>query len=96
VDGPWSISVSKFVANALHFETADADPGSYEPGDLSADSGVTIDDAVILRLYLVHTIVNGEPPFIGPLQAADLNGDGMVNAQDLLLLSRELAEATAP
>ncbi len=95
VDGPWSISVSKFVANALHFETADADPGSYEPGDLSADSGVTIDDAVILRLYLVHTIVNGEPPFVGPVQAADLNGDGVVNAQDLLLLSRELAEATA-
>jgi hypothetical protein len=96
MDGPWSVSVSKFVANALHFKTSDPDPGSYTSGDLSADTLLSVDDAVILRLYLVDTIVHGEPPFIGPLLAADLNGDGVVNAQDLLLLASELAESAVP
>ncbi len=55
------------------------------PGDVNGDGAVDAADYAALRLYIVGKPVDGFVP-----EAADLNGDNKVNAQDLVLLSKFL------
>ena len=55
------------------------------PGDVNGDGEVDSADYEALRLYIVGKQVQGFVP-----EAADLNEDGKINAQDLVLLMRKL------
>ena len=56
-------------------------PQPIIPGDVNGDGEVDDIDYTALKLYIVGKPVKGFVP-----EAADLNGDGIVNAQDLVLL----------
>jgi hypothetical protein len=61
-------------------------------GDLNEDEAVDVVDLAILQHWLAGHVEAGMPPFRAPLAAAQLNGDETVDARDLLLLARRLAE----
>ena len=56
-------------------------PQPIIPGDVNGDGEVDDIDYTALKLYIVGKPVKGFVP-----EVADLNGDGIVNAQDLVLL----------
>ena len=58
-------------------------PQPVIPGDVNGDGEVDAADYEALRLYIVGKPVEGFVP-----AAADLNSDGKVNAQDLVLLTK--------
>ena len=56
-------------------------------GDVDADGDVDAADAKLLRDYLVHRTAS-----LPDAQAADLNGDGILNAADLAILKSMLLD----
>jgi hypothetical protein len=56
-------------------------PQTIIPGDVNGDGEVDILDYTALKLYIVGKPVEGFIP-----EAADLNADEKINAQDLVLL----------
>ena len=60
-------------------------PQPVTPGDVNGDGVIDCADYEALRLYIVGKPVEGFVPV-----AADLNGDGKINAQDLVKLSHKL------
>ena len=57
------------------------------PFDVDADGDVDAADAKLLRDYLVHRTAS-----LPDAQAADLNGDGILNAADLAILKSMLLD----
>jgi len=88
----WAFSGSKYTARIITFATADPDPATYTPGDLDGGGAFHATSLVVLQQYLAGNIVHGVTPFTQPLLAADLNGDGLVNSTDLVLLADGIAE----
>lgn len=62
------------------------------PGDLDEDRQFTCLDLQILAQRLDGKLAAGQFPFTARSDAADLNGDGQVNGQDLGLMKEKLAE----
>jgi surface protein len=74
-------------AEYARIDTPDA-PGYFTEktvisGDMNGDSGIGIDDAMLLARY-----VNGWENIFIDLQAADINGDGAVDTGDAMILAR--------
>jgi uncharacterized repeat protein (TIGR02543 family) len=65
--------------------TAIPDPTTFRAGSIGGNTRVTSSDATLLARHLIGLNVEA------CLLAADLNGDGVVNLGDLVLLSRWLA-----
>ncbi|MBN2430809.1 MAG: right-handed parallel beta-helix repeat-containing protein [Acidobacteria bacterium] len=66
--------------------------GAYaRPGDLDADGALTAVDLEILHHYLQAHLPPNVPPFLAPLSAADVDGDGGTNSADLDALAAVLA-----
>lgn len=61
-------------------------------GDLNRDGRIQIDDLVIMQCYQVGHLSPGQEPFVSPLRAADLNGDGECNSADSVLFANFLSE----
>ncbi len=67
-------------------ESENCSSAQYDDGDLNEDGSVNSQDAVILANYLSGNISQGEGGFVAPLEKADMNGDGVVDAIDLVLI----------
>lgn len=77
-----------FTIGALNYQPYDfsvAAPQPVMPGDVNGDGEVTPLDYEMLRLYIVGKPVEGFVP-----KAADLNEDGKINAQDLIMVIPKL------
>lgn len=61
----------------------DPDPVDYIPGDLDGDKIIDSFDVVLERQAIINLFTGTKPP-----AAADVNGDGAVRTDDLVLLSR--------
>lgn len=61
------------------------------PGDLDETGEVGLADLVLMDLYLAGNLTPGQGRFTAPLQAGDLNGDGLLNAADRGLLADRLS-----
>lgn len=62
------------------------DPPEYVPGDVDMNGSIEVSDLITVQKYLVKKTDLSEQKF----KLADLNGDGVVNAYDMIMLKRIL------
>ena len=75
------------AANYMPYDFFFSYPVPSAPGDVNGDGQVDSADYAALRLYIV-----GKPVLGFVRSAADLNEDGKVNAQDLVILMKKLKQ----
>ena len=83
-DLPDEITVNYTKIEVIYEYSADESQSSSAPGDVNADGRTDAADAAVLQKYLLTagTLRDGK--------AADLDGNGIINAADLTLLKRSL------
>ncbi len=76
-----TLGATNYTPYDFYFDT----PQPVVPGDVNGDGQVNMLDYEALRLYIVGKPVEGFVP-----EAADLNADGKINAQDVVLLLKSM------
>ncbi len=93
-DDPPVYLSSKDLVNALNWGLVYMQAtggGAGVTGDLNLDGALTVVDLAILDHFLAGHLVPGTAPFAAPQSAADMNGDGVVDAADRIVLAGRLA-----